>query len=138
MAFNNIHQFEITIIGAITETPWVGKFKSKIHLGLSEDMSYNRKKKELLGPDFVVKDDVTQELDNKAEALAMVQARLVEWPQWWAEMRMGADMLDWNVLYGVYGQVMDPWVKDMKARQEKAQKQAPQLRAEEDKKDGLV
>ena len=138
MAFNNVNEFEISMEGVITGEKWVGKFKSKIHLGVGEEVAYNKRKRELLPTNLIINSSETQEMDNMAEALAMTQVRLTAWPIWWGEQGLGASMLDQNILYEVYAQVMKPWVADMKARQEKALVQAPELRAAQAKKDGLV
>lgn len=129
MPFKNTAEFDFQSTGDVTQQQYMGRFEVKIHLSVSEQLTSNRRKKELLPKDWVLdsKDVNSIQMDNQAEVLAVLPIRIVRGPDWWTGSRAGQDLVDENILYELYQRVMEVFTKDIEERAAKAKGAAEEL-----------
>lgn len=96
-------QFELHVVGSSTNKTWKGTFKAKARLSLRDRVTKDQLRREMLGANPL---DAGMEATNIATILSELNVRLISSPEWWAELKYGADLEDENVLMEVFEKTM--------------------------------
>jgi hypothetical protein len=91
--------FTISVTGDTTGEKWVGSFKAKARLSHRDQLTKDRIRRELLGPDA---GNASTRALNQSEIFAQLTVRLSESPSWWRDSGNGLDLADDNVVAEVF------------------------------------
>lgn len=91
--------FTISVTGDTTNEKWVGTFKCKPRLSHRDQLTKDRIRRELLGPDA---NNASTRALNQSEIFAQLAVRLSESPSWWKDNGNGLDLADDNVVAEVF------------------------------------
>jgi hypothetical protein len=111
----NEKTFSIDIVGDTSGQQFAGQFSAKCVLNLAEKRSKELEKTRLLADSA----NPSNGLSALAEVLAQIRAKLTQWPDWWANLGHGADMLDENVVIHLYDKLSEletEWRNEIKKK----------------------
>jgi hypothetical protein len=95
--------FTINVVGDITKERVQGTFASKPILTHREELTVDRIKRDLLGPDSA---NASANSVAMASIIAELSVRLTDAPPFWKNSNGGLDLVDENVVAAVYEKVM--------------------------------
>lgn len=97
----NERTFTVKVDGDTSGETFEGQFTTKCILNMQEKHSKELEKTRLMA-DYA---NPSATLSGIAEILSMVRAKLVKWPDWWANLDYGSKVLDENVIVTIYDEV---------------------------------
>lgn len=97
----NERTFSISVVGDVSGEKFEGQFTAKCVLNMSEKHSKELEKTRLIA-DYA---NPSGSLAGIAEILSTTKVKLVTWPDWWANLNFGSEILDENVIIEIYDKV---------------------------------
>jgi hypothetical protein len=114
----NEKTFDFSHVGETTGEEYKGTFIIKCMLSISDRHNFEIEKTRLT-VDFV---NPSEGLQSLALLLASLRTRIIDAPEWWKQSKGGSDIMDEDVLYTLYDQVMTTagqWILDLKKSTQK-------------------
>ena len=99
----NERTFSISLEGDTTGEKFEGQFVTKCVLNMAEKHSKELEKTRMMA-DYA---NPSGSLAGIAEILSTVRAKLVKWPDWWANLDFGSKILDENVVVTIYDEIQN-------------------------------
>jgi hypothetical protein len=97
----NERTFSISLEGDTTGEKFEGQFVTKCVLNMAEKHSKELEKTRMMA-DYA---NPSGSLAGIAEILSTIRAKLVKWPDWWANLDFGSKILDENVVVTIYDEI---------------------------------
>jgi hypothetical protein len=121
----NSDAFSISIVGDQTDETFAGDFAASRILSHRQQLLNDRLYREYLGGEnpLLASEDAKQ----RAQILADINCALVVVPQWWREKGNGMDLLDNNVITGVWERVQQVQLDARNKRLKKTEEAATRL-----------
>lgn len=123
--------FTLTVVGDTSDTTWTGEFRAKKWLSHRDQLLKDQVRRELLGGQTGL---ATDRAVTTSMILSELRVRLSKFPAWWAEMGMGIDLADDNVIGEIYDKAIAIEADAVEAKKKKAEKIQEQLKAAAAKK----
>jgi len=98
----NERTFSIKVEGDTSGETFEGQFTTKCVLNMAEKHSKELEKTRLMA-DYA---NPSSTLSGIAEILSAVRAKLTKWPDWWANLNYGSNILDENVIIKIYDETL--------------------------------
>jgi hypothetical protein len=99
----NERTFTISLEGDTTGEKFEGQFVTKCVLNMAEKHSKELEKTRMMA-DYA---NPSGSLAGIAEILSTIRAKLVKWPDWWANLDFGSKILDENVVIAIYDEIQN-------------------------------
>lgn len=122
--------FDIHVVGDTTGQTWTGTFKAKDKLSFRDQITIDRIRRDLLGPNATGADP---EIIAQVTVLAELAVRIIDAPNWWRESKQGTELHDTNVLMELYTaamKVQDDAMARIREAGEKAKQDLRQMKPE--------
>ena len=100
----NVFSFVVDLTGESSGDNYKGKFSSKLLLSHREQLFQDRERRRLLGEN---PEQASVRAMNQAQVFSELRIRLVETPSWWKDSDGGLDLVDDDVVAGVYAKVKE-------------------------------
>lgn len=97
----NERTFTVSVEGDVTGEKFEGQFTAKCVLNMAERHTKELEKTRLMA-DYA---NPSGSLAGLAEILSTTKVKLVSWPDWWANLDFGSQVLDENIIIEIYDKV---------------------------------